>query len=135
MDALGKTITPGDIIIVSDSRTTAFDIAIVKAIKPSVVYLANRYASIRKQKENTIVISEEQLIGFLTKNITENLRNGVYEIYIHKMGHIAFELNEAIQNRTRFWIRISRTLKNIPLDGYEATTEEEQEELEIFLKN
>ena len=123
MDALGQRISPGDIVATTESRLSGFNVEVVKRISANVVYLADRWSTGRKFKENLIVISEEQLIGYITKIFTNNQSvEGMVNEYDNNVGrYVDVPLADAIYMEVRKVLQTSRTIKNIPLGEYEPT--------------
>lgn len=136
MDALGREITPGDLVIYTGQKSSGFAVSVIKEVKASRVSLINPgYGPSRKEKDNVIVITEEQLINKMRASINldadgmfrqqiwtrERDENGrpIYE-------HIEFTFEERLHDLTKGYIQLSRIIKQIPLEEYEPTPQERE---------
>jgi hypothetical protein len=130
MDFLGNEIQVGSIILMSGVKSSGFRFAVVTQIGRGRVKLDSYHPS-RKDNDNIVVITEEQLINSV--NLSWNQRanadgnivethwtgrrdengRGIYDTTIYTVADRAFKEYSEI-------IRTSRKLKGEPLGEYEV---------------
>jgi hypothetical protein len=134
MDFLGNEITPGSIILMSGTRSSGFSYGVVKKVGRGRVQLTSNWPS-RKDNDNVIVISEEQLIQGITASwMSRANENGMYVTQrytgrrdennrpIHET--VETPIQDKIREQCAKYIRQSREIKGEPLGEYAPTLEE-----------
>lgn len=143
MDALGQEIQPGDFVVYTSPRSSGFRITIVKTIGNSRIKLVDpSYGPSRKDLENIIVVTEEQLISMKRRGITIN-ENGMVSVrdfigYSRETGQYEYDEREVapeerLAELVRPYIQLSKMVKGEALEGEYEPTPEELEKLEKSL--
>jgi len=138
MDALGRELIPGELVIYTDPKSSGFSVTVVKNIKVNTVNLVNPgYGPSRKDKDNVIIITEEQLFTMMRKIVRPDIDGIVRERkYIRNVNgeyiyeNLEFTPEQKLDNLVRPYIQLSRMIKNVDLEEYEPTPEE-REKLKI----
>ena len=139
MDALGRELIPGELVIYTDPKSSGFSVTVVKNIKVNTVNLVNPgYGPSRKDKDNVIIITEEQLFTMMRKIVRPDIDGIVRERkYIRNVNgeyiyeNLEFTPEQKLDNLVRPYIQLSRMIKNVDLEEYEPTPEE-REKLKIW---
>lgn len=138
MDALGRELIPGELVIYTDPKSSGFSVTVVKNVKVNTVNLVNPgYGPSRKEKDNVIIITEEQLVTMIRKIVRPDIDGIVRERkyiglvdgeYVYE--NLEFTPEQKLDNLVRPYIQLSRMIKNVDLEEYEPTPEE-REKLKI----
>lgn len=127
MDFLGNDITPGSIVIMSGTKQSGFEFGIVERVTKGRVFLTSSYPS-RKEKDNVIVITEEQLINSITsfwQNRADEDGNFVQRVWDRnaepggRYVEVKTPAEEKAFNQYSSLIFESRRIKGEPLEEFE----------------
>jgi len=131
MDVLGQEVALGDIALFSAVKSSGFRVAVVCKVGEKRVNLIGGYDS-RKDNDNFLIISEEQYISKMSRNIVTN-ENGMVDVrkwvrYNDRPGgeyeESVLTVEERLLEITHSIIMLSRTIKGEELGEYEPTQEE-----------
>lgn len=127
MDFLGNEIVPGSIVIMSGTKQSGFEFGVVKRVSKGRVFLTSGFPS-RKDKDNVVVVTEEQLINSITsfyQNKADEDGNYVQRVWnrnIEGRGEYVetrTPVEEKAFNQYSSLIYESRKIKGEPLEEFE----------------